>query len=240
MLSGKNKLVANYDWWDWINLFWVYGDSGMPICYQFWFIRDLIIVIIFTPILHCIIKYCKVFGIFVLGALWLFNLWFVIPGFSIIAFFFFSFGAWFSINRHNFTIDFCPMRWITTFVYLALVVLDTWLWYCKIMDNDYIHKIGIIVGLVAVVSWTAYGITKNYLHVSAFFRGSSFFVYAYHGMPAALVIKYWMKLLSPVSEWMMLVSYFLIPFFIVGIGVGIYALSRKFFPALTALVAGGR
>lgn len=49
-----------------------------------------------------------------------------------------------------------------------------------------------------------------------------------------------MKLLSPVSEWMMLVSYFLIPFFIVGIGVGIYALSRKFFPALTALVTGGR
>ena len=87
------------------------------------------------------------------------------------------------------------MRWITTFVYLALVVLDTWLWYCKIMDNDYIHKIGIIVGLVAVVSWTAYGITKIYLHVSAFFIGSSFFVYAYHGMPAALVIKYWMKLL---------------------------------------------
>lgn len=240
MLSGRYKLIANYDWQDWINLFWAHGDSGMPICYQFWFIRDLIIVIIFTPILHYIIKYCKVFSIFVLGTLWLFNLWFAIPGFNITAFFFFSFGAWFSINKHNFIIDFCPMRWITTFMYLALVVLNTWLWHYKIIDNDYIHKIGIIVGLVAVASWTAYGITKNHLPVSAFLAGSSFFVYAYHGMPAALVTKYWMKLLSPISEWMMLVGYFLIPFFIVGVGVGIYALSRKYFPALTALVTGGR
>ncbi|MDR1004717.1 MAG: acyltransferase [Prevotellaceae bacterium] len=239
MTSGRQKLISDYDWQDWLNLFWDHG-TGMPICYQFWFIRDLIIVILFTPILHVYIKYCKVFGVLALGVLYLFSLWFAVPGFSITAFFFFSFGAWFSINKHDFTIDFYSMRWATTLMYLTLVVLDTWLWYCNITNYDYISKIGIVVGLVAIVSWTAYGIKKNHLSVNAFLAGSSFFVYAYHGMPVTLIVLYWVKLLSPISEWMMLVGYFLIPFFIVGIGVCVYALSRKYFPALTALVTGGR
>lgn len=239
MTSGRSKLITDYDWLDWLNLFWDHRD-GMPICYQFWFIRDLMVVILFTPILHCIIKYCKILGVFALGGLWLFDLWFDITGFSITAFFFFSFGAWFSINKHNFTVDFRSMRWTTTFIYLALVVLDTWLWNFKITDYAFIHKIGIIVGIVTIISWIAYGIKKNHLHASAFLAGSSFFVYAYHGMPEALVVKYWVKLLSPISEWMLIVGYFLIPLFIVGIGVGIYALLHKYFPTLTALVTGGR
>lgn len=239
MTSGRNKLITDYDWLDWLNLFWNHRD-GMPICYQFWFIRDLMVVILFTPIIYYVIKYCKMFGVLAFGGFWLFNLWFGVPGFSITAFFFFSFGAWFSINRRNFTVDFRSMRWTATFVYLALVVLNTWLWHCKITGYSCIHQIGIVVGLVAVVSWTAYGITKNNLPVNAFLAGSSFFVYAYHGMPVAFAVKYWVKFFSPISEEMMLLGYFLIPFLIVGIGVCAYAVLRKYFPAFTALVTGGR
>lgn len=239
MTSGKRKFIDDYNWQDWLNLFWAH-NGGMPICYQFWFIRDLIIVILFTPILYYLIKYCKAFSVLALGILWLFNIWFAVPGFSIDAFFFFSFGAWFSINKHNFTVDFRSIRWVTTLIYLGLVALSTGLWHSKITDYYYIHNIGIVVGLVMIISWTAYGITKNCLHVSTFLAASSFFVYAYHGMPAALVVKCWLKLLSPISEWMMLMGYFLMPFFIVGFGVSIYALLHRYFPTFTALITGGR
>ena len=239
MLSGRNKLVVDYDWLDWLDLFWSFYD-GMPVCYQFWFIRDLMVVVLFSPILHPLIKYGKAFGVLALGVLWLFNVWFEVPGFSITAFFFFAFGAWFSMNRRDFTVDFRPMRWSATLIYLAWVVLDTCLWEYKLVDFDYVHKAGIVVGLVAVVSWTAYGITKGRLRVSAFLAGSSFFVYAYHGMPVALVVKYWVRCLFPMSEWTMIAGYLLIPFFIVGVGVCLYALLHKYLPALTALVTGGR
>lgn len=239
MTSGRQKMIADYNWLDWLNLFWAHND-GMPICYQFWFLRDLMVVILFTPILYCLIKNFKAFGVLALGILWLFEIWFVVPGFSIDAFFFFSFGAWFSINKHNFTVDFRSMRWITTFIYLSLVVLSTGFWHSKNTDYYYIHNMVIVVGLVAIVSWTTYGITKNRLHVSLFLAGSSFFVYAYHGMPVALVVKCWIKLLSPINEWMMLIGYFLVPFFIVGIGVSIYAFLHKYFPTFTALITGGR
>lgn len=240
MTSGRSRLIADYTWLDWLNLFWSHWDE-MPICYQLWFIRDLMIVIIFTPILYYAIKYGKIVTLLILGGLWLaFDTSAKAPGFSLAAFFFFTFGAWYSINKQNFTVSFRFMRWPATFVYLSLVALDTWLWYRGVTGFPYINRLGIVVGLFAVISWTAYGIKKEDLHTSALLAGSSFFVYAYHGVPLAFVVKYWVKLLYPISESMMLLSYLLIPFFIAGIGVCIYALLRKYLPATTALITGGR
>lgn len=101
MTSGKHKLFTDYNWVDYLNLFWNYENSGQPICFQFWFIQDLMVVVLFTPIINYIIKYCKIWGVFVLGVLWIFNLWFYVPEFNITltAFFFFSFGAWLSLTN---------------------------------------------------------------------------------------------------------------------------------------------
>lgn len=68
MTSGRNKLIVDYGWLDWMNLFWNYRE-GMPVCYQFWFIRDLIFVVLFVPVLYYFIKYCKAFAVVLLGGL---------------------------------------------------------------------------------------------------------------------------------------------------------------------------
>jgi len=235
--SGRNKLISDYSWLDWLNLFWEHRE-GMPICYQFWFIRDLIFVILCSPAVYYFIRYGKIFSLIILGVLWTFGLWFKVPGISITAFFFFSFGAWFSINKRNFTIDFKPILWPATILYMMLLVAGTLLWYNKVTGYSFLYNIGIVVGLVAIVAWTAYGIAKKRLCVSAFLAGSAFFVYAYHGMPIALITKYWVKLFQPASEITMLAGYFLIPLFIVGVGIGVYAGLRKYFPAFTGLITG--
>ncbi len=235
----KHKLVTDYTWQDWLNPLWDYQNTGMPHCAQFWFIRDLMIVVLFTPVLYYLIRRCKHSAVPVLGVLWMLDLWFKVPGFGITALFFFSFGAWFGINRHDFTADFRPMRMAAACLYAALVVLETWLWHCHI-TCPYLHKAGIVAGLVAAVSWTAYGITKKRLPVSALLAGSSFFVFAYHIKPMGPATAYWLKLLSPASDGMLSAGYLLIPFFIAFMGVGIYVFLRKHFPALTALITGGR
>lgn len=237
MTSGESKSITDYNWLDWLNLFW---NDGMPICHQLWFIRDLMFVILFAPILYYLIEFCKVFTVVALGGLWLFGLWFDVAGISITAFFFFSLGAWFSINRRNFTVDFLQMRWVVACLYLMLVVVGTLLWYNKITNYYWVHNIGIVAGLVAVVSWTAYGIENSCLRASTFLAGSAFFVYAYHGIPIALIVKYWVKMWQPVSELTMLTGYFLIPLFIVGLGIALYAVLRRWLPAFMGLITGGR
>ena len=50
MLSGANKPIFDKNFFEWINMFWGYPDE-MPICYQFWFIRDLIVTVCLSPII---------------------------------------------------------------------------------------------------------------------------------------------------------------------------------------------
>lgn len=240
MLSGNNKLIIDYTYTDWLNIFWNHKE-GTPICYQFWFIRDLLIVVIFTPLIYYFIKYIKIYGIILLGILWTFNIWFDVVSFSITSFFFFSFGAWFSINKRYFTIYLSHFRWILTIAYVGLLVLNTLLWYYKITEFYYIKNISIIIGMIVIILWVALGLKNNKIQPNEFLAASSFFVYAYHGMPIVLLIKIYMKFTVPyISEWTMIIGYFLIPFIIAYIGVGIYAILHKYFPSFTALITGGR
>lgn len=240
MLSGRNKLIADYNFIDWINIFWNH-NNGNPICYQLWFIRDLIIVVLFTPFIYNFIKYTKIYGIILLGLLWIFNIWFDVVSFSLTSFFFFSFGAWFSINKRDFTVDFSSLRWISVIMYLGLLILNIILWFNDITKYFFLNNLGIIIGMIAIISWTAYEVNENRITPNFFLAASSFFVYAYHGMPIALLIKFYMKFTATfISEWTMVLGYILIPFIIAYIGVGIYAILHKFFPSFTALITGGR
>lgn len=240
MTSGRNKLISEYGWVDWLNLFWDY-KSGMPVCYQFWFIRDLMVVILCSPLVYGLVKYGKAAGVAVLGILWGFDIWIRMPGISIAAFFFFTLGAWYSINKCSFVTVFGRLRLFVTVLYLVLVVASTFVWHQKMTEWYHcLHQLGILAGLVTVVSWVSFGIGKKHLHGSPFLAGSSFFVYAYHGMPLAFAVKYWVKLFQPASEVTMLGGYFLITAFIVCLGVGIYALLKKWFPAFTGIITGGR
>lgn len=239
MTSGANKLIVDYTLSDWVGVFWNHRDN-MPICYQFWFIRDLMVVVVCSPLVYWLVKHLKVTGIVLLGFLWCFGLWFPITGFSSAAFFFFSFGAWFAINQRNFIIDFKPLRLSFTFLYLSIVITDTFLKYKQIEGFHFVHNIGIVLGLIAVVTWTAYGIQNDNLKCSALLAGSSFFVYAYHGMPVALLSKFWVKTIQPGTELTITSGYLLIPFIIVGLGIGIYVWMKKLLPNFTGLITGGR
>lgn len=240
LLSGRSKLLVDYNATDYLNIFWDYKD-GMPICYQFWFIRDLIIIVILSPIVYNFIKYTKIYGITILGMLWIVDLWFDIVSFSIESFFFFSLGAWFSMNRKDFTKVVSSLRWTSTMAYIVLIVINTYLWYYKITSYNYLHNVGIIIGMITIISWTAFKVENKKIKPNTFLSASSFFVYAYHATPTALLIKFYMKVTTNyISEFTMIIGYLVIPFIIVSIGVGIYAILHRYLPSFTALITGGR
>lgn len=239
MVFSDQALIIDYNWFDYLKIFWARsGGDGFPIYVPFWFIRDLMVMIVLSPIIYLFIKYCKFYGVQFLGILWLFKLCPNIPGFSITAFFFFSFGAWFSLNNRDFTSDFRPLRWLTTILYMILVPISIYSWYHNY--SNYTQILGTIVGLIALISWTAYGVENNRLKTNALLAGSSFFVFAYHGKPITLVARVWGMRIFPGNEFMILVGYFLLPIIIVVLGVGIYALMRKYLPTFTSIITGGR
>lgn len=239
MTSGRKALIADYTLTDWLNVFWN-AEEGFPMCYQFWFIRDLMVVVLCSPMVYALVRYGRALSVFIMGILWMFGLWFNVTGISITAFFFFSFGAWFSINHRNFTTDFMQLRVPCSVLYLILMLIGTILWKYEITGFGFVTNMGIVLGLVTSVAWSAFGIEKGRLRPNAFLAGSAFFVYAYHGFPIALPIKMWMKLFQPASELSMISGYLLIPVFMVAIGVAIYAVLKKIMPSFTAWITGGR
>lgn len=247
LLSGRNKPIADYSFTDFL---WAFWDKGMinsvngtavdhyPIDYPLWFIRDLLVVMVSAPLLHALIRCLRHYFIILLGILWFSGYWFHITGLSLDAFFFFSAGAYFSINGRNFTDDFHHIFPYSLILYLVLsfsdLCLRSYTW------DIYIHKAGIIVGIVAAISLVAWCLRQGKLRDTPFLSASSFFIYAFHALPLAFVCKLLFKILQPDNDWIVLFLYFFCPALTILGGLLLYWLLKKYFPNIAAILTGGR
>ena len=239
LMQFARNPIHDYTFQDWLWAFWDRTDNaGGPMCIQFWFLRDLMVVMLFSPLVYWLVKKLKQYAVIVLGICWFTEFWFTLPGFGITALFFFSFGAYFSIHGINFAVK-VQSYWRQTGVLylllsLAVLALREYEW-CT-----YLAKINILIGMFFAVSLTAHFIEKGAWRVNKFLSESSFFIYAYHGMFLSLIIKAVCSALHPQSDAMLLLVYFLSPAIIILAGLGAYYVLKKYLPRTTAFITGGR
>ncbi|RKO68918.1 hypothetical protein D7322_25015 [Sphingobacterium puteale] len=244
LVSGRNKLITDYSLLDWLWSFWdtsqvnPHSEKSLPVNSPFWFIRDLIVVVLFSPIFYILIKKLRTYAVIILGLLWIFNPFFYLPGLSTVSFFFFTAGAYFSINNKNFVSGMRPMLSIAVPLYVLLVVAQL-LFLNKSWWVD-LYCAGISIGLIATVSVVAHFIGKESWRTNRFLANSSFFIFAYHRLPLVFVIKFLFKLLKPQSEVLLLFLYFFCPVIIIVFGLMIYSFLKQFWPRFMAIVSGGR
>lgn len=114
VLSGEVKPVLDYGWCDWWDIFWARepsepGGMPMPINYPLWFIRDLMVLVVFSPLVYAMVRYLRQYALALLGFLWLIYDGASSPGLSPTAWFFFSLGAFYSVHRRNFVVETRPL-----------------------------------------------------------------------------------------------------------------------------------
>lgn len=246
--SGNNKLICNYDLFDWFFAFWDTNfikhidGIGMPINYPLWFIRDLMVVILFSPLLYLTVQKLSKAIIIILGLLWISNTWINITGFSIDAFFFFTFGAYFSIKKKSFINLMRPYLKPCTILYLIIIIIELLNNQFNFIKDyiEYLHKLGILLGIISVITISAYFISKGKWKSNSFLAQSTFFLYAYHILPLNFVIKLSLKYIKPYTELSLLATYFGSTIIITLIGLMIYQLIKTYLPRFTALITGGR
>lgn len=236
--SGHTLPIAEFTFSDWLHLFWDYSD-GNPICYQFWFIRDLMVVSLLSPVVFLCVRHIKCLAPFLSGVIWAFHLVPTVPGFSPISIFFFTFGAWFSIRNRNFAVIFEKYRLPLTALYAVLLL-------CNLLSRHFhadpplLHECAIVTELMTATAWTARGIRCGSLQVNRFLAGSAFWIYATHLMPVALLLKCWLAFIRPLNEFTMIAGYMLIPTLTILFGTASYALSLRVAPRFTRIVTGRR
>lgn len=240
-VSGKNTLVMDYTFMDWLSAFWT------PVCGQFWYIRDLFIVIVLSPLINCIIKKIPVF-IVILGGMWLFNIRHEPISFSSTSFFFFSLGAFFSDKKINYIIGNGMLksrnRWgyaLTVLYIFTMVMLFN---HQKgFYDSGFlcvINNVGILLMCVSFVNITDQLLIRKRLQMNDFLSKSSFFIYAFHSMFLLFVEKKLIYLLYPMSDFEALIIYIISPLITIVVGLIAFSLLKKTFPKFTMVITGKR
>jgi fucose 4-O-acetylase-like acetyltransferase len=220
--------------------------TGMtyPISGPFWFIRDLMVVVILTPLIFLYVKKTKLYGVILLGILWFFGWWFGFAGthgLSITALFFFTLGAWFSINgrRVVYDTDKNKIKYFFFILYPLLAIAD--LLTKGYAGNEFVHNAGILAGIPFGFGIAQSLIETKRVKVNKFLGASSFFVFAIH---EPWLLRQFRKLLfawlKPTTDMELTCLYFVIVLLVVLTALALYYLLKRFVPAFANMITGGR
>lgn len=209
-----------------------------PLDGPLWFMRDLIVVSLFSPIIYYVIKKTKYFGILLLSIAYLTQIWTFFPGFGISSFFFFSSGAYFSINGKNFVAEFYKARKICYIISLVSFVLFLF-WHSFL--HIYILRIFIFSTTISTINFISYLVKYEKINVNLWLAKSSFFIFASHMiliLPlASISYKY---IFRPEKISSLLIQYFVVPVVTIGICLILYYLLQKFTPRFYGIITGNR
>ena len=204
-----------------------------PISYQFWFIRDLMALVILAPLIYFLLRSkLRLVLLAVLAVLWFSSTWPILWP-SSEACLFFCLGATLSWPRVNLmALDrFGPRLSLAFAASLTLTALFP--------ATLYFLKLTIIIGIPTVwwlVSLAVASVPiKNSLQRLA---DDSFFVFAAHEPLLAVMRKLSYKLLTPASDLIALAIYIRLPAGLIAMLVFVHRLLEKVAPALTALATG--
>lgn len=200
----------------WLRLFWnrsLYGevnegttnllgwivDTGAPMNAPTWFLRDLMVVILFTPLIWWLIRHLGKGFILITGLLYLVDIWIPVSGFSSSAFLLFSIGAWLSLTGKD-------LVWLSqkkpllqasialTLMFVAAITLGRYQWIYNVSSRLFIiFAIPVLFHLTSEMP-----IRKGLKKITADMSRSSFFVYVVH-----------MVLITDAINWVLL--YFIHP-----------------------------
>ena len=234
-LSGKNTLVLDYGVSEWVDV--VFANVPMN---PFWFIRDLIIMVVASPLIYAMLKYTRWVPLVLLGILAGLGVNLHTTAMGIEPLFYFMWGAYFSINKVNVAQYCLNKRYVFLALYVLLLVVDLYCWVNQPAYLLYAHKTSLIVGVLAFMAWAARGVATQKLKVNNTLTDAAFFLFCLHNPLTVFLSKLWVAFLAPMSDVKMIVGYLLIPLVVTIFLVCLYLLLRRYMPRFTAVITGGR
>ena len=219
--------------------------DGMPKNFPLWFIRDLMVLCVLSPLLYKILRNGKYYVLIILFCI------FLLPypdGWNKIfmrfptALFFFSLGAYFSINKLN-MIQFVRQR-ISVWAGLVTVVLLTVLYYnagkLPLIDSPTVLKCFRLALIVPVLQLSSYLVEHGKVKAYPEIWNSAFFLFALHPVINKYCVVHWIYPLLSQRSVNFLLLYFVQVFGTALLCFVIAFILRKLIPPFAAFITGGR
>lgn len=229
------------------------GHGIIPVDGPLWFVRDLMIVGVTSPLINILLKRGGKLLPVISGIAW-----FCLPeaslghGYQLItAYFFFSLGAYLSFHKRDMVTEFKRMR-MSSFVAYPLVA--TFLFgyiYFGHREEDlmefgftgwliYVKNLAVLAGLPFAYNLAVLMIERWQVHSSHILSSAAFFIYAGHWLFFQNIEKVLMIIIKPMSNLSVGAVLFLTVLATVLGLLGLYMAMRRFTPRLLGFFTGGR
>ena len=235
----------------WDTALWNEGTSfsrtlpGYPVNMPLWFIRDLMILVLISPLIWFLIQKTRGWGILLMAAWW-FPAHDKFFGFGADSLFFFSLGVLFAMKRVNF------VQWARKYAvsfYVAagvmlvadyVVMYKNYLAYHELRFNWLVFNIYVVSIMGATLAIASKMADKPFAGRLIRLSSASFFLYAAHILWLEPLREFLLQVLAPTSDTAVILFYFAFIAFHCTIVTVLYFLIRRFLPKSTAVLTGGR
>ena len=213
-------------------------DISKPIDVPMWYVRDLLVMVLLSPIVWKTLKFARIYALVVLCLIYILFIGFPFVLVTPTALFFFSLGAYFSVYGQSCIERFGKFRVLSYLLSLALFVLTSFV--RDSLMGDIMLRLFVIVSVVAVFNLVS-DLYDRGLRPVGVLTDSSFFIYASHAVLITEISNFLLWRILPITaEWMLVLKVFLRPAVAVGICLFIFVAMRKICPKTLGALTGGR
>lgn len=216
------------------------ANKLLPINVPLWFIRDLLIMVICAPLLYQLVKRTKIAIVAILGILWgAHQVGISFPFyFPYAAAFFFSWGAYMSINGIDMIAEFGKYAKTSLALYIIFSILYVIAAHLYPDALKAIKGANIIVGLVFAYNLAVFLIKRGICKSNKFLSASSFFIYIAHALLCGKVLKLLFLAIKPANDFTLISVYLLAIVLTTLLLLLAFKLMQKYTPRLLSIVAG--
>jgi len=238
--SINYRSIAEYGLIDYIRLFWDRGtyDNGnfVPLLCPFWYIRNLLIMSLLSPLLYYIIRYGRVVFLVIVSVWWMMTYH---NAFIPQTLLFFSLGAYFSILRIN------PLEWITNnkklivslFTIFALSDIAMHTIYSTSI-NLQAHRLALILNIPVLLLLADFCVRRGY--TTQLLPSAAFIVFAVHYPIVVLLRKFCASQFATSSDLTHIVLYFICVIIATIVSLLFYLILDKYFVNVKNILSGNR
>lgn len=214
--------------------------TGFPLNGPLWFVRDLIILAISSPIYYYLVKKLGLGWLLITFIAYVTRVWIPYEGLGIVGIFYFSVGAYLRIKGKGLISTFYERRklyYLSAFIMLVGVVI------CDLHFEEY-HKyvshLFTFLGSIACICVIASLYNHNRISDYKALSGASFMIFALHGVCLLSIVGSIFGMMPIQSNWWYVFSYFAMAGVTVTLCVFVDIILKRYAPFIYGILTGFR
>ena len=241
--SGDHKFVVDFSCIDFLRAFWDcghwLGGDGTPILSVLWYVRNLIILSLLTPVMWYLNSKLRFFWLIPI-----FLIWSLTPrlAFTLCSVFWFGIGTYFGCAKIDIDLFFYKNRVFEIFCFIIFYVAYNVLFFYHLdfVFAVFVQRVCILFAIPVMYVCIFVGITKWRWKIPHQLVKAVFFIFVFHFFVVIGLRKLMVKLFPNVSDMGAVLLYFLSIVLTLFISFEIYILLRRLIPKILEFITGGR